>query len=260
MQVLIQSSTRLAIAVVVDVIVEALSTKPDLVLGLATGRTMEAVYAGLVERHRHLGVDFSRCRTFNLDEYCGLRADDPQSYRYYMRRHLIDQVNIDPANAHVPEGDAADPAAACERYEQAIQECGGIDIQLLGIGLSGHIGFNEPLSAFQSRTRVTALAPATRRQNQALFGDNRNVPSHGMTMGVGTILESRRCLLLATGADKAEILARAVEGPLSARVTASALQWHPDAWIIADPEAAAGLQHAEEYRQMFGSLPTRSSL
>lgn len=250
MRVWLQPSTDAAVSVVADMVEHGLRQKPDLVLGLATGRTMEAVYADLVRRHQSDGLDFSRCRTFNLDEYVGLSPSDPQSYHQYMRRHLFSHVNLPPGATHLPQGDADNPAAACRQYEQAIRDCGGIDIQLLGIGMSGHIGFNEPLSAFGSRTRVVRLAPATLSQNQALFGPDRKMPRQGMTMGVATILEARRCVLLATGSEKAGILADALEGPVTARVTATALHWHPDAWVIADPAAASGLKHADEYHAL----------
>ena len=252
MQVLIKDSADQAVAWVAAAITNALRAKPSLVLGLATGRTMESVYAELVRQHREQGLDFGACRTFNLDEYLGLAPDDANSYHYYMDRHLFSGVNLKPANTRLPLGNATDPDAECDRYEQAIRKCGGIDLQLLGIGLSGHIGFNEPLSAFTSRTRVAALAPATLAQNGPLFGSGQAMPAHGMTMGVGTILDSRRCILLATGADKAEILARAVEGPLTSRITASALQWHADCTIVIDAAAASRLEHAAEYRAMFG--------
>jgi glucosamine-6-phosphate deaminase len=217
---------------------------------------MERVYAELARRHREDGLDFSLCRTFNLDEYVGLAPEHPDSYRQYMNRLLFRNVNIDPRNTHVLNGIAPDLGAECARYERQIVECGGIDLQLLGIGSDGHIGFNEPLSALQSRTREKALTPSTRGQNAALFGgDMQRVPARALTMGVGTIQESRRCLLLVTGQEKAAILARAVEGPITAMVTASALQLHPRCTVIIDEDAAADLQGSEYYRWVFATEP-----
>jgi glucosamine-6-phosphate deaminase len=256
MEVIIRPTAESAAALTANLIARALHHQPKLVLGLATGRTMERVYAELARRHREDGLDFSLCRTFNLDEYVGLAPEHPDSYRQYMNRLLFRNVNIDPRNTHVLNGIAPDLSAECERYERQIVECGGIDLQLLGIGSDGHIGFNEPLSALRSRTREKALTPSTRRQNAALFdGDMQRVPARALTMGVGTIQESRRCLLLVTGKEKAAILARAVEGPITAMVTASALQLHPRCTVIIDEDAAADLQGSEYYRWVFATEP-----
>lgn len=256
MEVIIQPDAQQAARLAARLIARDLKSKPHLVLGLATGRTMERVYHGLANLHREEGLDFSLCRTFNLDEYIGLSAEHPGSYRFYMNQHLFGQVNIDIRNTHLPNGMAADLGAACRDYEQQISECGGIDLQLLGIGTDGHIGFNEPLSALRSRTREKALTPATRKQNAPMFGgDLARVPQRALTMGVGTILEARKCLLLVTGTGKAEVLARAVEGPITAMVTASALQLHPNCKVITDADAAAGLQGQEYYRWIFANEP-----
>jgi glucosamine-6-phosphate deaminase len=256
MEVIIQPTAAAAAALTARLIARALQAKPNLVLGLATGRTMELVYAELVRRHRADGLDFSLCRSFNLDEYVGLAPDHPDSYRQYMNHHLFRHVNIDLRNTHVPCGTAPDLGTECERYERLIRECGGIDLQLLGIGADGHIGFNEPLSALLSRTREKALTPATRNSNAAMFGGDANrVPARALTMGVGTIQESRRCLLLVTGAAKAAILARAVEGPITAMVTGSALQLHPHCTVIVDEAAATALQGIEYYRWVFATEP-----
>lgn len=237
-------------------IARALRRKPRLVLGLATGETMERVYSYLVEMHEHEGLDFSLCRTFNLDEYIGLPAEHPQSYRSYMNRLLFDQVNIDPRNTFLPDGTAKDLKKACRQYEAQIKELGGIDLQLVGIGRVGHIGFNEPLSALRSRTRDKTLAPSTMAQNKGFFeGSGEAMPSRAITMGVGTIIESRRVLLLATGHSKADILAKAVEGPVTSMVTASALQLHKHATVVVDESAAANLQGIEYYRWIFENEP-----
>jgi glucosamine-6-phosphate deaminase len=250
MDVIIQSNAELAARTAAGLIARALSVKPDLGLGLATGRTMESVYDQLVRQYQAEGLDFSRCRTFNLDEYVGLAADDPCSYHYFMRKRFFDLVNIDPGKTFLPDGMAENLAAECLNYEKLIAANGGIDLQLLGIGLNGHLGFNEPLSEFQSRTRVVTLSPITRSQNAPLFPKPRQVPRRAITMGVGTILEARHCLLLATGFEKSGIVAQAIEGPLTAMVAATALQLHPACTIVLDEEAAAGLRENGHYQRM----------
>ena len=241
MEISIQPDAAAAAEFVARLIQQEVQSRPRLVLGLATGRTMEPVYAQLIRMHRSEGLDFSACRTFNLDEYVGLAGTDSNSYRHYMEAHLFQAVNINPANTRVPDGTAENLASECADYEDRIQAVGGIDFQLLGIGLSGHIGFNEPSSPFASRTRVVTLAPATREQNSPLFRDPGQMPRQAITMGMGTILESRQCVLLATGGDKAAILAAAVEGPLNTMVPASVLQLHPNCVIVVDEAAARGL-------------------
>lgn len=256
MEVIIRPTTEEASLLTARVIAKALRDKPSLVLGLATGGTMERVYAHLARMHREEDLDFSLCRTFNLDEYIGLPPEAPRSYRHYMNRHLFNQVNIDIRNTHLPCGTADDLDDECQRYEALIKECGGIDLQLLGIGQDGHIGFNEPLSALFSRTRQKALTPTTIAQNARYFdNDPDKVPRRAITMGVGTILECDRCLVLVTGARKAEILAKAVEGPATAMVTATATQFHAHCSIIVDEEAAAKLQEKEYYRWLYDNEP-----
>jgi glucosamine-6-phosphate deaminase len=256
MEVIIQPDENAASLLVARIIAKSLRAKPQLVLGLATGRTMEKVYANLARMHRKEGLDFSLCRTFNLDEYIGLPLDSEYSYRYYMNCHLFSEVNIDLRNTYLPNGLAPDLAEECERYESQIRECGGIDLQLLGIGRDGHIGFNEPLSALRSRTREKALTPTTIAQNAALFGgDPTRVPKRAITMGVGTIMDSRRCLVLVTGKEKAAVVAKAVEGPITSMITASALQLHPRCTVIVDEAAAASLQGKEYYRWIFDNEP-----
>jgi glucosamine-6-phosphate deaminase len=255
MEVIIQPDKEAAAALVARVIAHDLRANPHLVLGLATGVTMERVYKQLVTLHREEHLDFSLCSTFNLDEYVGLVPTDPNSYRHYMDERLFRNVNIDPRNTHLPNGMADDLAAECRRYEALIQRFGGIDLQLVGIGKAGHIGFNEPLSALRSRTRIKALTPTTLKQNAPLFGGQAKVPRRAITMGVGTIIEARRCLLLATGDTKASVLAKAVEGPITSMVTASALQLHPRCTVVVDEEAAAELKEKDYYRWIFANEP-----
>lgn len=255
MEVIIQPNKEAAALLVSRIIARELRANPHLVLGLATGATMERVYRNLVRMHREEGLDFSLCRTFNLDEYVGLFPTDPNSYRHYMNRHLFNLVNIDPRNTHLPNGLAEDLDAECRHYEALIQRFGGIDLQLLGIGKAGHIGFNEPLSALRSRTRVKALTPTTLKQNAPFFGGEDKMPRRAITMGVGTIIEARRCILLATGDSKARVLAQAVEGPITSMVSASALQLHPRCTVVVDEEAAAFLQEKDYYRWIFENEP-----
>jgi len=255
MEVIIQLDREAAALLVARIIAHDLRAKPDFVLGLATGKTMERVYRQLVRMHREEKLDFSRCTTFNLDEYVGLSPTNPNSYRHYMDHHLFGQVNIKPRNTHLPNGLANDLDAECQRYEASIQEAGGIDFQLLGIGKDGHIGFNEPLSALRSRTREKALTPATIKQNAMQFGGEDKMPRRAITMGVGTIIGARRCLLLATGDTKADVLAQAVEGPITSMISASALQLHPHCTVVVDEEAGAKLKGKEYYRWIFENEP-----
>ena len=255
MEVIIQPTKDSAAALVSRIIARELRANPHLVLGLATGKTMECVYRHLVRMHREEHLDFSLCSTFNLDEYVGLFPSDPNSYRHYMNHHLFQQVNVDIRNTHLPNGMADDLDAECRKYEALIQRFGGIDLQLLGIGKAGHIGFNEPLSALRSRTRVKALTPTTIKQNSVFFGGEERMPRRAITMGVGTILETRRCVLLATGDSKAGIISQAVEGPISSMVTASAMQLHSRCTVVVDEEAAANLKEKEYYRWIFENEP-----
>ncbi len=254
-EVIIQPTKDAAALLAARLIAKDLRANPHLVLGLATGKTMEAVYGHLVRMHREAGLDFSLCRTFNLDEYVGLPPEHPGSYRFYMDQHLFRQVNVDRRNTHLPNGMAPDLEAECRAYEALIGRAGGIDLQLLGLGKAGHIGFNEPLSALRSRTRVKALTPTTLHQNAPLFASPDAVPRRAITMGVGTILECRRCLLLCTGDTKAGVLARAVEGPITSMVSATALQLHPRCTVVVDEEAGARLHEKDYYRWIFENEP-----
>ena len=212
MEIIIQPTAETATSVAARIIARLLREKPNAVIGLATGSTPLLLYRELIA----MKLDWRKVTTFNLDEYVGLAANDPCSYHYFMRQRFFDGVNIDLRNTHLPDGMADDLVAECVRYEARIVACGGIDLQVLGIGLNGHLGFNEPLSAFRSRTRVQNLSRVTRAQNAPLFPSPGQVPRHAITMGVGTILEARHCLLLATGEEKADVVAKAIEGPMTA--------------------------------------------
>ena len=221
-------------------ITDALRKKPDLVLGLATGRTPVDAYAQLRRMHQEDDGDWSRASTFNLDEFAGIDASHPGSFRQFMQHHLFDGVNLDPSRIHFLNGAAADLDAECDRYEEAIHQAGGIDLQVLGIGSNGHIGFNEPGDELLARTHRVRLQPSTRRDNASLFGDDpSHVPAEALSMGIGTILRARRIVLVATGAKKADCIARTVNGRIATRVPASVLQVHPDVEILLDRAAAA---------------------
>jgi glucosamine-6-phosphate deaminase len=205
--------------------------------------------------HAREKLDFSEVTTFNVDEYVGLAPDHPQSYAHFMREHFFSRVNIARWRTHVPDGVARDIPAHCEAYEIAILEAGGIDLQLLGVGSDGHIGFNEPGSSLGSRTRLKTLTEQTIRDNARFFASLDEVPRHVITMGVGTILDARRCLVLAFGQTKAAAVAAMVEGPVTASVPASALQFHPRCTLMTDEAAAAQLKRADYYRWVYANKP-----
>ena len=219
--------------------------KPDSVLGLATGSTPVGVYRQLADWYRKGDLDFAKVRTVNLDEYCGLAPDHPQSYRFYMETNLFSQVNIQPENTHLPDGLAADPAAECVRYDHLISALGGIDLQLLGIGHNGHIGFNEPDEAFGKMTHQVQLNPMTVEANARIFTDADEVPKFAFTMGIRAIMQARKILLVVNGFDKADILKQALTGPVTPAVPGSILQLHPDVTVVADEAALAQLGQVE---------------
>ncbi len=220
----------------------AVRTAPSLTLGLPTGRTPIPFYRELVRAHQEGVLDFSNVSTFNLDEFLGLPARDPRSYRSFMRRHLFDHVNLSRSQIQFLNGMASDVVRECRRYERAIAKAGGIDLLILGLGANGHIGFNEPADALIARTHCTRLRRATRRANAALFGGRlRAVPEHALSMGMATILHSRRIVLIATGAGKGACVQRMIEGKVTPRLPASFLQLHPRAEVWLDRGAAARL-------------------
>lgn len=247
MKVLILPDAAAAVATAADHVEAALARLPAAVLGLATGGTMEPLHAALAARHREGRLSFARARSFNLDEYVGLGADDPRSYHATMRDQLFSLVDFAPGATRLPDGAAPDPHAEALAYEAAIAAAGGIDFQLLGLGRNGHIGFNEPTSSLGSRTRVKTLAASTREANARFFGQGKAPPTHAITMGLGTILAAREVLLLATGEAKAEAVRAMVEGPLAAVVPASVLQLHPRATVVLDAAAASRLALGDYY-------------
>jgi glucosamine-6-phosphate deaminase len=222
--------------------------KPDSVLGLATGGTPLGIYKELIRLHREEGLDFSKLTTFNLDEYLGLPPSHSQSYHYFMRENLFKQINISPTRIHIPNGMAEDIDSHCQWYEEEIKKAGGIDLQLLGIGSDGHIAFNEPGSSLGSRTRLKTLTESTIKDNARFFEREEDVPHFAITMGVGTIFEARSIVLAANGEKKAQVCADFIEGPVTARVTASLLQLHPRVHVVLDESAASKLKEAEYYR------------
>ncbi|HET7479627.1 MAG TPA: glucosamine-6-phosphate deaminase [Rubrobacteraceae bacterium] len=220
-----------------DVVARTLRAKPGAVLLIPTGTTPLGMYRKLVELHREQGLSFEAATFFNLDEYLGLAPDHPASYHVYMSENFYGLVDADPERIHVPEGAAPDPEAECERYEAAIREAGGVDLCVLGIGRNGHIGFNEPGASFESRTRVVRLAESTRLVNAADF-EERRAPERAITVGMKTIFESRRALLLASGSNKARAVRAAAHGPVTEEVPASVLRRHPDTTFLLDRDAA----------------------
>jgi len=246
MEVVIKASYEEISQAAARFVAEIINNKPDAVLGLATGSTPLGLYKELVRIHKEEGLDFSHVTTFNLDEYVGLPADHAQSYHYFMRENLFQHVNIPPENIHIPSGTTRNYAAFCQWYEDRIEDCGGIDVQILGVGSDGHIAFNEPGSSLGSRTRIKTLAAQTIEDNARFFDKKEEVPIYAITMGVGTILEAAQCILLANGDSKADAIAAAIEGPVSSVCTASALQLHPEVTYFID-EAAAGKLNLKDY-------------
>lgn len=233
----VEEAARLA----ADRFQELLCTKPACVLGLATGSTPIPLYRELIAREQAGRIDFSRVRSVNLDEYKGLAPDHPQSYRRFMQENLFDHISIRPENTYVPDGLATDVDAMCSAYERTIEDLGGVDLQLLGLGHDGHIGFNEPGDHFPACTHETALAEITRQANARFFASEAEVPAAAYTMGVGTVMAARRILMIVTGADKSDILHKAFFGPVTPWVPASILQFHPDVTLICDRAAWDGV-------------------
>ena len=233
-----------------NIFIEQVNKKADSVLGLATGSTPVALYQELIKANQSGQVSFAESISFNLDEYLGLDGSHQQSYRYFMNEQLFNHIDIKQENTHVPPGDAQNPVDACYEYESAMANKGGVDVQLLGIGRNGHIGFNEPSSGLRSRTRVKTLTKETIDDNARFFSEGEYQPHLSITMGIGTILEAKKIVLLATGENKADAVRDMVEGPLAAICPASALQLHQDAVIVIDEAAASKLAHGEFYKHI----------
>lgn len=256
MEIIIKENAGAGCTSAARVVARLVREKPNAVIGLATGSTPLPLYAELIRMYKEEGLDFSSVTTFNLDEYIGLPADHEQSYRRFMNENLFNHINIKMENTHVPDGMAEDVPATCAAYEQAIVAAGGIDLQVLGIGSDGHVGFNEPTSSFASRTRIKTLTQQTVADNARFFdGDESKVPHHCITMGIGTIMDARMNLVLAFGANKFEAVAATIEGPVAAIMPASILQHHSAAKVFIDEAAAAGLKLADYYRWVYNGKP-----
>lgn len=251
MEIIIQPTAEAATSVAARIIARLLREKPNAVLGLATGSTPVLLYRELIA----MKLDWRRVTTFNLDEYVGLEATHPQSYHTFMWENLFLHINIQKKNIHIPDGMTRDIPKFCAKYEKQIQAAGGIDLQVLGIGTDGHIGFNEPTSSLASRTRIKTLTQQTRKDNARFFGSEEAVPHHVITMGIGTIMEARQNLLLAFGKGKAKAIAEAVEGPITSLNPATVLQMHPVTKVCLDAPAAGQLKRADYYRWVYDNKP-----
>lgn len=228
-----------------NMVADLIRRKPNCVLGFATGGTPLGLYKELIRMHKEEGLDFSKVNTFNLDEYVGLPPEHPQSYHFFMWENLFRHVNVDPRYVHIPQGMAKDINEFCDWYEERIKYYGGIDLQILGIGANGHIAFNEPGSSLGSRTRIKTLKKETRWDNKRFFERDEDVPTYAITMGVGTIMDSKSLLLLASGKSKADAIKATVEGPITALYPATIVQMHRKAFIICDEGAGSLL--SKEY-------------
>ncbi|MFB6961101.1 glucosamine-6-phosphate deaminase [Streptomyces sp. NPDC056309] len=256
MEVVIVPDARAGGELIAEAMARLLRRKPDALLGVATGSTPLPVYKALAAQVRSGAADISRTRIAQLDEYVGLPADHPESYRSVLRREVLEPLGIGMDAFLGPDGTAEDVLSACAAYDRALAEAGGVDLQLLGIGTDGHIGFNEPCSSLASRTRIKTLTEQTRADNARFFdGDVDQVPHHVITQGIGTILEARHLVLLATGEGKADAVAATVEGPLAAVCPASALQLHPHATVVVDEAAASKLKLADYFRHAYTNKP-----
>ena len=255
MEIIVQDTVEEMSKTAARMVAKVLNAKPNAVLGLATGSTPLGLYQELVRMHQEGGLDFGQITTFNLDEYVGLPNRHPQSYHYFMHENLFKHVNIPKQNIHIPSGSTDNYEAFCAWYERRIVESGGIDVQILGIGSDGHIAFNEPTSSLGSRTRIKTLARQTIDDNARFFDTAEEVPIYAITMGVGTILEARKIILLANGKSKADAISAAIEGPVTSQITASALQLHRDVMYVLEREAASGLAMLDYYQWIQEKMP-----
>ena len=248
MRIIILESETLVAQCGAHLIAKQIKQKNNSVLGLATGSSPIKLYQNLIHMYNSGAISFEKVRTFNLDEYLGLDRSHPQSYYRFMNEHLFDHINIDPANTHIPNGTAEDPVGECQAYEANIKALGGVDLQLLGIGENGHIGFNEPTSSLSSRTRVKTLSKSTMDANSRFFSEGEFQPSLSITMGVGSIMEAAQIMLIATGEKKATAIRDTIEGPISALCQASILQMHTNTTIVIDEAASSLLAGKEDYQ------------
>ena len=248
MEILIRDTPEAGAQVAASVVNKIINSKENPVLGLATGGTPLRLYKELIRMNQAGELSLRNCTTFNLDEYGGLPPEDKRSYNYYMMSNLFSHVDISRDNVHLPDGNAQDLREACRKYEKQIKDVGGIDLQVLGIGANGHIGFNEPTGSFASRTWVKILSEQTIQDNSIYFDKLEEVPRHVVTMGIATIMESRHCLLLASGAKKADAIRKMIEGPISASCPASILQMHPRVTVVLDEESAYLLTLKDHYK------------
>lgn len=255
MEVVIVPDAKAGGELIAESIADLLRRKPEALLGVATGSTPLPIYEALAAKVSAKEVDATRARICQLDEYVGLPAGHPESYRSVVLREVVEPLGLGEASFMGPDGGADDIPAACEAYDRALAESGGVDLQLLGIGTDGHIGFNEPCSSLASRTRIKTLTQQTRKDNARFFDSPEEVPHHVITQGIGTILEARHLVLLATGEGKADAVARTVEGPVAAVVPASALQLHPHATVVVDEAAASRLERAGYFRATYDAKP-----
>lgn len=261
MEVVIVPDAKAGGELIAEAMAALVRRKSDALLGVATGSTPLPIYEALAAKVRAGEVDASRARICQLDEYVGLPAGHPESYRSVVLREVVAPLGLDESAFMGPDGSAADVQGACEAYDRALAEAGGVDLQLLGIGTDGHIGFNEPCSSLASRTRIKTLTEQTRVDNARFFdGDIEQVPHHVITQGIGTILEARHLVLLATGEGKADAVAATVEGPVASVVPASALQLHPHATVIVDEAAASKLKLADYFRHTYANKPAWQGL
>jgi glucosamine-6-phosphate deaminase len=233
-----------------DFIIETVKNKPNAVLGMATGGTAVGTYKHLIQDFNRNKTSYKQAYTVNLDEYIGMDPEHEQSYHTYMNNYLFQHIDLPKDHQHIPNGRAKDLEAECERYEETIEELGGVDLQILGIGHNGHIGFNEPGTSFNSKTQVVKLAESTRKANARFFADMNEVPTHAITMGIATILKSKKILLLVSGKGKAEILQKLLTCDVTESIPATALKNHPNVTIIADEEALGFLGDKEMEMRM----------
>ncbi|HHT11728.1 MAG TPA: glucosamine-6-phosphate deaminase [Propionibacterium sp.] len=248
MEIIIVANEEEVGRVAADKVIEHLSGLATPVIGLATGSSPLGLYAELARRQDEGDIDFSHALGFALDEYVGIDPAHPESYRNVINRTVVEPLRMAPERVRVPDGAAEDLEAAVEEYDAAIEAVGGVDVQVLGIGSNGHIGFNEPFSSFSSRTRVEVLTPQTREDNARFFDSLDQVPTHCVTQGLGTIMDSHCAVMVVTGEHKADAVAAMVEGPVAAVMPASILQFHPNCIVVIDEAAASKLQHADLFR------------